>query len=87
MLAICPNCKAKFSVGNNVLGVCPQCKLKLLFRAKGEIIEKVDMTKIENAVDSLCENQTESSCLDLMFIEHLTQEEKILAMESYIDDL
>ena len=52
-LVICPNCGHEFIVGNEVVGTCPNCKIKLIFKEGNEIVEKVDIKKIEGYVDGI----------------------------------
>jgi len=57
MLVRCPNCKKEFIVEEEVLGECPNCKLKLFFKEKNEVVELIDIKKIEEEVDKIFENE------------------------------
>lgn len=52
-IVVCPNCGHEFLVGNEIIGVCPNCKIKLIFKEGNEIVEKVDIKKIESIVDKI----------------------------------
>jgi len=53
MIVKCPNCGYEFTIGDKDVGRCPRCKIKLAFARGNEIIEKVDIKKIEREIDAI----------------------------------
>ena len=54
MLVKCPNCGYEFAIGDDeIVGICPRCHIKLAFKRGNEIIEKVDIRKIEEEIDRI----------------------------------
>ena len=53
MIARCPNCDYEFVIGNETTGQCPRCKIKLAFVKGNEVVEKVDIKKIEQEIDAI----------------------------------
>lgn len=87
MLAKCPNCRTDFAVDDEVFGNCPKCSIALLFRAKGQIIEKVSIEDIDKKVDNITCDKIELTCLDHTLIEHLPIEIETRDIEKMIDEL
>jgi len=86
MLVICPNCKKEFIVGEEIVGECPNCHIKLIFRGENEIVEKVDIRKIEEKVDEITSENVEISLPDKILIESLELKD-ISHIEEKIDKL
>ena len=87
MLARCPNCKAEFAVDDEVFGNCPNCLLALLFRKKGQIIEKVSIEDIDAKVDGIVGDRIELTCLDSTLINYLPIELETKNIEEVVDRL
>lgn len=80
MLVRCPNCKEEFIVKEKVFGECPNCKLKLFFKEGNEVVELVDIKKIEEEVDRICENEkilkTDKIVIDSLDVKDFSDVEK-----------
>ncbi|RLF50465.1 MAG: hypothetical protein DRN11_04590 [Thermoplasmata archaeon] len=86
MLTRCPNCKKEFIIGDELIGECPHCKIKLMFKGKDEIIEKVNIMEIERKVDEIT-SQEKLSEIDKTIINDLKIEEDMDKIEEEIDKL
>lgn len=88
MLAVCPNCKKEFIIHDEITGHCPGCGIALLFKGKGEIIERVNIAAIEQKVDEILgDTGKEISCEDDLLLEHLSLERDVRHIEREIDRL
>lgn len=84
-IAICPNCKGEFIVKDEITGRCPYCGIRLLFKGKNEIIEKIDIEEIERRVDEITKGESKKHEKDLIKI--LVDEEYFSKIEKEIDKL
>jgi len=88
MLAVCPNCKKEFIVHVEVTVHCPGCGIALIFKGKGDTIERVNIAAIEQKVDEIIgETGGEISCEDDLLLEHLALEKDVTQIEKEIDRL
>ena len=87
MLTVCPNCKKAFKIGDEIVGHCPTCEIKLIFKGKNEIIERVNIERIEKEVDDILGERKKLTLPEKIVINGLNIEEDILSVEKKIDDL
>ncbi|MBC7128346.1 MAG: hypothetical protein H5T45_01265 [Thermoplasmatales archaeon] len=84
-IAVCPNCRGEFIVRDEITGKCPYCGIKLLFRGKDEIIEKIDIEEIEKRVDEITKEDSKKHEKDIIKI--LIDEEYFSQIEEEVDKL
>ena len=69
------------------MGYCPNCDIKLIFKGKNEIIERVNIERIEKEVDDIVGERKNLTLSEKIVIDGLSIEEDISSMEKKIDDL
>jgi len=80
MIVKCPNCSHEFIVEDDkIVGECPKCHIKLAFKKGNEIIEKVDIKKIEKEIDSI--TSTSKGSMDIIEIKEIQD------IENRIDEI
>jgi len=84
-MAVCPNCKGEFIVGEEITGNCPYCKIKLLFIGKNEKVEKIDIEEIERRVDEITGEASKKDEREILKI--LIDEKYFSKIEEEIDKL
>lgn len=85
-LVVCPNCKKEFFVGDKLYGECPNCKIKLIFRGKNEIVERIDIKEIEKKVDEII-SMEKITDIDKILIESLNVGRSIEEIEKKVDEI
>lgn len=85
-LVVCPNCKEEFFVGDRTYGECPNCKIKLIFRGKNEIVERIDIKEIEEKIDEII-SMEKITDIDKILIESLDIEKNIEEIEKKVDEI